>query len=90
MQLAFDFVCNSNKFILRRFGPTPNALQQIFQVGRSHNEIISRGRLFNRYGESLDPLFPNASTCSPSRFRTIQNNSTVSNTSEIEVAAAAP
>ncbi len=33
---------------------------------------------------------PNASTCSPSRRRTIQNNSAVSNASEIEVAAAAP
>jgi hypothetical protein len=33
---------------------------------------------------------PNASTCRPSRRRTIQNNSTVSKVSESEVAAAAP
>ena len=38
----------------------------------------------------LDQRLPNASTCSPSRRRTIQNSSTVSNASEIEVAAAAP
>ena len=34
--------------------------------------------------------FPNASTCNPSRCRTIQNDSAVSKASEIEVAAAAP
>jgi hypothetical protein len=33
---------------------------------------------------------PNGNTCRPSRCRTIQNNSTVSKVSEIEVAAAAP
>ncbi len=44
----------------------------------------------NRYGALAEPRFPNASTCKPNRRRTIQNSSTVSKISEIEVAAAAP
>jgi hypothetical protein len=39
-------------------------------------------------GKWSDYLFPNASTCRSSLRRTIQNSSTVSKVSEIEVAAA--
>src|SRR5439155_17908857 len=65
------------------------AFDQVLQVG--HDRKIARERvLSNRYDAFPAPAFPNASTCSPSRCRTIQNSSTVSNVSEIEVAAAAP
>ncbi len=91
LQFALDLLCNGNKFVLSLFRPGLNSLQKAFQIRRGHNEIVSRRRRFsNRYGELLEPRFPNASTCRPSRLRTIQNSSTVSNTSEIEVAAAAP
>jgi hypothetical protein len=47
-------------------------------------------RAFAGDDSGVSGYFPNASTFSPSRLRTIQKSSTVSKLSEIEVAAAAP
>jgi hypothetical protein len=44
----------------------------------------------SRTSAGTDYCIRNASTCRPSRRRTIQNSSTVSKVSESEVAAAAP
>jgi len=88
----FDLVDERSQFVLGLFRPSLNALQQAFQIGCGHHTSMTRtGRRSNRY-QAADqvPALPNASTCRPSRRRTIQNSSTVSNTSEIEVAAAAP
>jgi hypothetical protein len=69
------------------------ALYFVFELVRwvyRHDAKIARENpLSNHYG-AAQPRFPNASTCSPSRRRTIQNSSTVSKASAIEVAAAAP
>src|SRR3954468_20398989 len=62
-------------------------------TGRNKNVLFEgegKNRLVCRRIDLPDQRLPNASTCRPSRLRTIQNSSTVSNASEIEVAAAAP
>src|SRR5437667_6596022 len=81
-------VATRNRFLRRK----AEKRQESDTVGRKWDRW-NRQRIAPQcphFGPRLNYLLPNASTCNPSRRRTMVNRSTVSKASEIEVAAAAP